>query len=604
MSIIIILQYVLSKGGAPLQSQPRQRRSQRSRAQYPEDTMQPAYPTYPEYPSAPPQNDWQQPQGNYSAPPSYPQNAYYQPPQTSYPAQGQYSRFAPQQPPQPPRPPRGNAYEGGEPLRRRKSHDGLWLLLIIVCIVLLAGGGFMVSALHSTHYPAFKQKLAVMQGDRFYNGVHVDGVHIGGMTMDEARSALSQQASYADQQFSLAVTVDDKTWRITQSELPLSRNTEAVLQEAFTIGRQGAMDTLGTSTTPFEARYQHVWQTNQTGAYLYTEITYDKATARHLSQIIADSMYVQPVDASIYDFDFETRSFRFTPEQAGKAIDVELVYAHIIAYMDSRNYNAAIKLNTEAITPAVTADVLGRSFGRLSTYTTTTTADKNRNTNIKIAAQAVTGTKMESGDVFSFNKATGKRTVDKGYLPADAIAGGVSMPDTGGGVCQVSSTLFNAAMLANMEIVYSSRHAWPSTYVDPGRDATVDWQSWQTLEQSLDFKFKNSSDYPIYIVAYMTGNNLNRACTCTVEIYGVAFQEGITVDVVTELVSHTPAPIEPEMIFDETLAYGTEKVYRKARDGYTYITYRVYYQNGVEIGREEIRKSAYPVYTQQIKYNW
>jgi len=179
----------------------------------------------------------------------------------------------------------------------------------------------------------------------------------------------------------------------------------------------------------------------------------------------------------------------------------------------------------------------------------------------------------------------------------------VSIPETGGGVCQVSSTLFNSALMANMKIAYSSPHAWPSNYVDPGRDATVDWQSWQSLDESLDFKFTNSSDYPIYIVSYLTGSNLNRVCTCTVEIYGVAFQEGVRVEVQTEMVSHTPAPLEPEMIFDDSLPYGAEEVYRKARDGYVYNTYRVFYKDGVEVGRELIRKSTYKVYTQQIKYN-
>ena len=96
---------------------------------------------------------------------------------------------------------------------------------------------------------------------------------------------------------------------------------------------------------------------------------------------------------------------------------------------------------------------------------------------------------------------------------------------------------------------------------------------------------------------------MNRIRKCTVEIYGVAFQSGMNVRVITEMVSHTPAPLEPEMIFDETLPYGTEKVHRKARDGYVYHTYRVFYQNGVEIGRELVRKSNYKVYTQQIKYN-
>ena len=215
----------------------------------------------------------------------------------------------------------------------------------------------------------------------------------------------------------------------------------------------------------------------------------------------------------------------------------------------------------------------------------------------------MTGT-VESGKTFSFNSTTGRRTVDKGYLPAGAIAQGASVEEVGGGVCQVSSTLFNAAAMANMEIVYSSPHAWPSTYVAPGRDATVDWQSYQSLEQSLDLKFKNTSDYPIFIVAYVTGNNYNKDCKCTVEIYGVAFKDGISIDLQTELVSTTPAPTEIELRLNTSLAYGETKTVRKARDAYVYKTYRVYYQNGVEVRRDLLRTSTYRTYSQIDEYNY
>ena len=216
---------------------------------------------------------------------------------------------------------------------------------------------------------------------------------------------------------------------------------------------------------------------------------------------------------------------------------------------------------------------------------------------------SLTGT-VESGKTFSFNSTTGRRTVDKGYLPAGAIAQGASVEEVGGGVCQVSSTLFNAAAMANMEIVYSSPHAWPSTYVAPGRDATVDWQSYQSLEQSLDLKFKNTSDYPIFIVAYVTGSNYNKDCKCTVEIYGVAFKDGISIDLQTELVSTTPAPTEIELRLNTSLAYGETKTVRKARDGYVYKTYRVYYQNGVEVRRDLLRTSTYRTYSQIDEYNY
>lgn len=587
--------------------QPRQRRSQRNRAQYPEDTQGQAYPSYPEYDqpqraSYPAQDDaWQQP---YQQPrQNYQQPGYYQQPyqQQSYP-QPQYQQQSYYNQPYPPQP-RGNSYESDKPPRRRHSGDGKWLLVIILCIALLAGGGFYVSNLHSTYYPVFRQKLAAMSNDRFYSGVHVDGVHLGGMTMNEARQAVQQYADYSSEAYALAVTVDGKTWRITQNELPLKRNTEAVLQEAFIIGRQGTLSTLGSDVTPFEMRYQHAQQVNYQGAYLYTEITYDKATVRKLAETIASRVYVEPKDASVHSFDSSARTFKFNPEQVGAYIDAEQIYTAIVQQMDSRNYNGAIALSTTTVTPNTTVATLSKSFGLVASYTTNTTAEYNRNVNIRIACNAISK-EVKNGETFSFNESTGKRQVDKGYLEAGVIISGASDQGLGGGVCQVSSTLFNAAVLANMQITEYHNHAWPLNYVEAGRDATVDWQFWQSLEDSLDFKFKNTSGHPIYIVAYLSGSSLSKVNKCTVEIYGVAFNPGITISMVADLVSTTPAPTEVEMRLNTELPLGTQEESRKARTGYKYNTYRVYYMNGVETGREKICSPTYKATSQRIDYNY
>ena len=99
------------------------------------------------------------------------------------------------------------------------------------------------------------------------------------------------------------------------------------------------------------------------------------------------------------------------------------------------------------------------------------------------------------GETFSFNQATGQRTAEKGYKPAAAIAGGETFDEIGGGVCQTSSTLFNAVVRANLTIVSRKPHAWPSNYVPKGEDATVNWPD-------LDFKFKNDTEWPIFLVAW------------------------------------------------------------------------------------------------------
>lgn len=533
--------------------------------------------------------------------PIYPQyGAYSQPPQTT--VQGQaYPQYGAGYPP-----------ETGQRQGRRsgrnaagpKGRDGLWLFLIIVCIALLAGGGFLVSSLHG-RYPAFKAQAAAMNTDTFFDGVHVDGIHLGGLTMAQAREAVGRTNEAIDQQYALSVTVDGRTWRITQNELPLQRNTEAVLEQAFAIGRQTPYEALQSGMTPFQFRSSEVREANRSGAFLYTEVTYDKATVRGLAEKLSGWVSYPAQNATVSSFDFATRSFQYQSEQNGMALTADEIFAAITERMDARDYNGSLVLSTHPQQPAVTVAQLQQSFGLIATYSTDTLPDRSRNKNIELACSALNGTVLESGKTLSFNEITGRRTIDKGYLMAGAIAQGRSYEEAGGGVCQVSSTLFNAAVMANLKILTSTPHAWPSAYVEPGRDATVDWQNYQSLEESLDLKIKNTLDYPVFITARVSDTNTSRVCLCTVEIYGIAMEEGMRIALETELSEEpipSPTPKRPEYVpADDEHPAGTEEIIVKGREGLKYKTYRVFYKDDVEIKRELIRNSYYKPYAEQIR---
>ncbi len=229
-------------------------------------------------------------------------------------------------------------------------------------------------------------------------------------------------------------------------------------------------------------------------------------------------------------------------------------------------------------------------FTCVSSFTTYLTNDKNRNTNIRLAAQAINGTAVMPGETFSFNQTTGQRTMEKGYQPAAAIAGGATVDEVGGGVCQVSSTLFNAAAMANLAIVDRSPHAWPSNYVDAGRDATVNWPD-------LDFKFRNDKTTPVFVVAFCENS------ACTVEIYGAALDTGISIDLISRVVSVSEPPQTALYENNPALPHGTNQVKVKARTGYDVETYQVFLQNGREIGRQLLCVSRYPMIQQVIEYN-
>ena len=481
----------------------------------------------------------------------------------------------------------GNWAPAGRPKWQR--HRAEWTVVALVCAALL---GIMVAFTVSLYraYKPFQQKKAIVEQNTIAQGVLVDGVHVGGMSRTDAAAALQKQETVSGGLW-LTVQADGETWVITPKELPLERNTQAVLETAYAVGRQGSRETIASTLTPFEYRYQHLYHTATSPVRLNTSVTYSAEKLWELVRIIENRVSRPAEDAQVATFDFASRSFTFTEDRPGAKLDADALYRQIADLLDRQQYTATLTVQSEPIMPKVTRAELMNTFVRISTYTTTTTTDANRNNNINLACQAVTGTAVMPGETFSFNQATGQRTLEKGYLMAAAIAGGTTVDEVGGGVCQVSSTLFNAAAMADLTILKRSPHTWPSNYVEKGRDATVNWPN-------LDFVFRNDKDTPIFIVAYYQQRQ------CTVEIYGASLGAGLSIELATQLTSRTDPPSEPIYENNPLLPPGAMQEKKKARTGYVVETYKVYLQNGAEIRREWLCTSNYPMIQQVIEYNY
>ena len=475
---------------------------------------------------------------------------------------------------------------GGAPRKRRRT--ALWAFIAFTAFAVLCLLLYAVARLREPE-SIFRQKAAIVNQQTIAQGVKVDGVHLGGMTREQATQAL-ESGGNGGNELNITIQVDGETWNVTSRELTLERNLSSVLDTAWAIGRQGSPETVASSVTPFEYRYQHLYHTVLTPVELRTRVTYDPARVRELVGIIENRVNRDAVNAQVATFDFNTRSFTFTQDQPGRAVDGDELYRQLIAALDRRDYAAVIRVPVRQVNPAVTAAQLVNTFALISTYTTQTTSDGNRNNNINLACHAVMNTVVMPGETFSFNETTGQRTTEKGYLPAAAIQGGATVDEVGGGVCQVSSTLFNAAAMADMTILKRSPHTWPSNYVDKGRDATVNWPN-------LDFSFRNDRDTPIFIVAYYQQRQ------CTVELYGAALGPGIDIGLETRLISTTQPPVEPIYEQNPDLPPGTVQEKKKARTGYVVETYKVYRQNGAEYKRELLCTSNYQMIQQVIEYN-
>ena len=275
--------------------------------------------------------------------------------------------------------------------------------------------------------------------------------------------------------------------------------------------------------------------------------------------------------------------FTVYPEVEGVDFDVEA--AREILKEDKEEYVIKLKI-TE---PEITLEEIGTEAfpDQLSTFTTRyDVSDVDRSTNLRLASEKINGTVLAPGETFSYNKTVGARTVAAGYKNAKVYESGKVVDGIGGGICQVSSTLYNAALLANLEIVERRNHQFVTSYVGAGRDATV-------VYGQTDFKFKNTRKYPIRIVVTTNAGILK------ISIFGLKEENEYTFKFNTKTVSSIP--YKTQYIEDSSLPAGTEKVEQKGANGLITETYIAKMLDGKVVSTELLSKDTYSAMTRIIR---
>ena len=205
-------------------------------------------------------------------------------------------------------------------------------------------------------------------------------------------------------------------------------------------------------------------------------------------------------------------------------------------------------------------------------------SNKNRSNNLEIASKKIDGTVVLPGEIFSYNKIVGERTIAEGYKEAAVYSGGKVVEGIGGGICQLSSTLYNAVLYANLEIVSRSNHRFLTSYVEAGRDATVSWGT-------IDFQFKNTRTYPIKVVSTVKNGVVN------IQIKGIQEEKEYTVTIqntVTETIPYTTNTIE-----DSTIPKGTTVIEQNGANGAKSVTYKIVSYNGIIVERTLLSNDTY-----------
>lgn len=388
----------------------------------------------------------------------------------------------------------------------------------------------------------------------FPEGTEIGGVNIGGKTEEEALEIAKGAMKEAVDGLEITVAFQDDTVSLKGDDFAIKDVLELSLPDML---KSGKAEKYG---LPFVA-----------------DLSVDGE--RKLTEA-AKSCFVEGKDASIEKYDTESQQFVFTDEQPGKRVDLTATLRSVRQLLAQKR-GGAIQAEFVDSKPKVTKQYLQDNFKLLSTYSTISTNNANGNSNMALALSHVNGTILQPGEEFSYNGTTGDSTdPGAGWLPAGGLVGGMSVQVYGGGICQGSTTIYNAALMAGMEITQRDCHAIPSSYCPIGLDATVDYGS-------IDFCFRNSLKHPVYIASWMDG------VTLTVNFYGVFPEEWDNIELGSEQTGYEPPRDSVQFEVDNSLAKGQYVRTTSGNSGYYASAWRTFYKNGEVVRTEDLPSSYY-----------
>jgi len=409
--------------------------------------------------------------------------------------------------------------------------------------------------------------------DLIYPGVTVDGTDLSGMNKEQAKDAIEKNHGNLISDKKINVTVEGKTFSVAYSKLKPTYDIASAVDEAYSYGKDRSL------FGKFNAiKFKE-------GKSFELKLSYnDKAVSDFISSI-ETAVNVSAVDAKID----VNGGFNITPEKDGKKLDSETLKKELLSKIDGKlgsdtNVSAAV-ITAKA---AVTAEKLKNINAKVASYSTNygSISTAARANNIVTATKSINGTLLMPGETFSFNGTVGERTEARGYQQAPVIIGNKVDSGLGGGICQVSSTLYNACLLGNLKIAERTHHTFPSSYVPKGQDATVDYGN-------IDFKFTNSYSYPLYIVGSAGGGYV------TFSLYSDKSLTATTCKITNDIYE----TIQPTTAFidDATMLTGTSVTETPAHTGYRVKVYKTVYKNGVQVSQETITNDTYKVVNGVVK---
>ena len=410
-------------------------------------------------------------------------------------------------------------------MKRGSSKGVFWGLIILSVLSVFAIGAFAF-----TNYFAYSGV--------FYKNANINGVDVGGMNVEEATNVVQTSFMSHFNEISVTLKYEDSEWNYTSKDFEVVDDFKPIVEQAYNNV---------SSSNIFERRIK-LKELKQNKGIIF--VSYRNMLGGFNEKIDAVCLEInQELKEPSVAFDpLKKEPFTYLQGQSKVTVEREKLNNLIdTSFMMSKQI--IVEVPVEVIEPESTIeDLKEKTTLRAEFSTSYAKSTANRKSNVKTALGAFNGQIIEPDKEVSFNEITGARTKENGYKPANIILNGIYVEGSGGGVCQASTTLYNALLLANLEILEVSKHSLPASYVPLALDAMVS-------EGIADLKFKNNTSEPIYIKTW--GDNEK----VYVQIFGLAFENGEYFKTRAEFIKSIPHPGD-RIIQDLTGEYSNKVTFK------------------------------------------
>lgn len=438
------------------------------------------------------------------------------------------------------------------------------IILILVILLAALGGG------------AFAYMGSVTKQETYFTGIQVENIDLSGLTKEEAKEKLN---TYWDDILSqkVALTVGEKSKEVELKDLGLTYTNEDILEKAYQLGRDGNLI----------KNFLKVKSLEKNPETLQLDMAFDEETLETVLEKKTKKFQTKKKNATVTRKNGE---FVIKDEVDGVAIDYDASQKALEEKISSDwkdRKGFSFEMTTTVDKAEYTAEMMSEIKDKLGSYSTSySSSSSGRKKNVATGASFINGSVVYPGETFSVYEVVAPFTSERGYAIAGAYLNGKTVDSMGGGICQVSTTLYNAVLRAELEIVERSPHSMTVSYVPLSADAAI-------AGTYKDLKFKNNTDTPIYIEGYGDGGTLSFS------IWGKETRdENRSIEFYSETISSTPS--KEKEVKDPELEEGKTKIITKGHTGYKAKLWKIIYVDGKETDRVLVNESSYSASVTEI----